>query len=265
MNQPPTQNPLPQPEGSNPPPENQKRQGQVVVKFPRRSLWMAFTLMGMTIFIFILQYISQTIFQGLDFLALFGMKINSYIQSGQVWRLFTPIFLHASLVHIGINMYSLYALGPAIERYYGPWRFLGLYLLSGVAGNVVSFAMTNANSLGASTAIFGLATAEAVFIYRNRFLFGAQARSMLVNILVIIGVNLALGASMSNSIDNWGHLGGLLGGLAFGWFAGPVLEVRGMMSEYHLVDQQTSSTAWRVGIIEAVIIIGVTAAIIVLR
>ncbi len=94
-------------------------------------------------------YLGQCLGQfilGVDVLANLGAKINQAIIAGQLWRLITPIFLHASpsniqvsLLHIGFNMYALFILGPSLERYYGRSRFLLLYFVSGVAGNVVSF------------------------------------------------------------------------------------------------------------------------------
>jgi rhomboid protease GluP len=116
-------------------------------------------------------------------------------------------------------MYALYALGPSLERKYGVWPFLALYLIGGVWGNTLSFLLSPNPSLGASTAIFGLIAAQGVYIYKNRYLLGSTARPLLMNIVMMITINLILG--LSPGIDNWGHIGGLLGGLFFAWFAGP--------------------------------------------
>ncbi len=185
--------------------------------------WVTYILLGFTALVFAGQYLTQSIL-GVDLFAAYGAKINQAIIAGQLWRLVTPIFLHASLIHIGFNMYALFALGPSLERYYGRSRYLLLYFVSGIAGNVVSFYFSTYASLGASTSIFGLVSAEAVFVYRNRELFGKQARSMLGNLFLIVAVNLMLG--LSPGIDNWGHIGGLLGGLAFAWTSGPLLVVK---------------------------------------
>jgi rhomboid protease GluP len=153
-------------------------------------------------------------------------------------------------------MYALFALGPAVESYYGHWRYLALYLLSGLGGNVLSFLMSPgpAPSVGASTAIFGLIAAWGIFIYQNRSLFGSQARAMLTNVVIIVVINLTLG--LSPGIDNWGHLGGLITGLAFGWFAGPRLEVAYNHPEYELIDQRPSAMVWVVGIALFAILMG---------
>jgi rhomboid protease GluP len=109
-----------------------------------------------------------------------------------------------------------------IERSYGKSRFLALYLLAGVFGNVLSFLFTSEPSLGASTSIFGLIAAQAIYVYRNRVFFGRAAQPMLINIAIIIFINLAIG--FIPGIDYWGHLGGLVGGLIFAWLAGPVYQ-----------------------------------------
>ncbi len=194
---------------------------------------------------------------GSDLLTLLGGKISPLIVAGQYWRLITPVLLHASLVHIGFNMYALFVIGPAVEGYYGHWRYLALYLLGGLGGNVLSFLMSPgpAPSVGASTAIFGLIAAEGIFIYLNRSIFGPQARTMLTNIVVIVVINLALG--LSPGIDNWGHMGGLITGLAFGWFAGPHMEITYNYPEYQLVDQRSPATTWLVSIVIFAILMGI--------
>ncbi len=186
-----------------------------------KTPWVTYSLLGVTVLVYLLQLLSQYLFgANMDLPAIFGEKINSLILQGQLWRLITPLFLHASLIHIGFNMYALFVIGPSLEQAYGHKRFAFLYFLAGFAGNTLSFLFSPNASLGASTAIFGLIAAEVIFIYRNRKMFGARARGMLLNLGVIIAINLALG--LSPGIDNWGHLGGLAGAAIFGWMAGPV-------------------------------------------
>lgn len=179
-------------------------------------------LLIITVSIYLLQTMSMFIF-GYDVFALYGSKINQLILEGQVWRFLTPVFLHGSILHIGFNMYALYSIGPRLEAQFGSGPFIALYLISGLWGNTFSFLLTPNASLGASTAIFGLIAAEGVYIYKNRHLLGSAARPMLMNILVIVLVNLALG--LSPGVDNWGHVGGLLGGFFFAWFSGPTYGV----------------------------------------
>jgi rhomboid protease GluP len=218
---------------------------QVSVQLAARIPWVTYTLIGLSVLFFILKYFSESLL-GSDVLATFGAKINEYILAGQYWRLITPVFLHATLLHIGFNMYALYVLGPGLEQHYGHGPFLGLYLVSGFAGNVISYWMAPNPSLGASTAIFGLVAAEAVFVYQNRFMFGARARSILVNLLTIVVINFVIG--LSPGIDNWGHLGGLIGGLAFAWLGGPVYQVTGIMPDLKLVNVRTRQQTLVVGV-----------------
>jgi rhomboid protease GluP len=112
-----------------------------------------------------------------------------------------------------------------------------LYFLSAFAGNVMSFLLTPGQSLGASTAIFGLLAAETVFFIQNRRLFGARGTSVLTNLFLIAAVNLFIGFS-TTGVDNWGHIGGLLGGLIFTWFGGPRYKVEGIYPLQHLVDER---------------------------
>lgn len=198
-----------------------------------------YTLLGVTILIFALQYLSQSLSaNNYDWPYLLGAKVNELILAGQVWRLITPVLLHASILHIGFNMYALFVIGPQLEKFYGHWRFMLLYLVAGFTGNVLSFVLSPKVSLGASTAVFGLIAAEAVFIYRNRKLFGDKARGMLINLGVVILVNLLLG--LQPGIDNWGHLGGLAGGLIFAWVAGPVFKMSVSVDSqnYQLLDSR---------------------------
>jgi rhomboid protease GluP len=199
--------------------------------------YVTYTIVGLTALIYLLQLGSVALLgyanttARMDLLMALGARVNSLIREGQLWRFVTPIFLHASIPHILFNMYALVAFGAGLERHFGHVRFLTLYILGGFAGNVLSFLLSNGFSVGASTAVFGLVGAEGVFLYQNRGLLGNQFGRAIGNVLFIVAVNLALG--LTPGIDNWGHVGGLLGGLVFTWFAGPVWEVRqsGLMGE----------------------------------
>ena len=214
------------------------RPERVAIKLPDVSPMVTYAIMGITLFVFALQFASQS-FLGGDLPAAFGMKINEMIAEGQLWRLFTPMLLHGSIMHVGFNMYALYLFGRRLERYFGHWRFLTLYLISGFAGNVISMMFTESPSLGASTAIFGLLGAQGIFIYQNRGLFGGQTRQALQSIIMVAGINLLIG--MSPGIDNWGHIGGLIAGVIFTWLGGPVLAPSGAIPYARLEDQRDTN------------------------
>lgn len=184
----------------------------------KRNLYLSHIIIALTVGVYLLQNLSE-LFLGYDLLFYLGAKVNPFIMKGQLWRLITPAVLHASLIHIGFNMYALYSLGPSLERIFGDWAFIALYLLGAIWGNTLSFFLSPNPSLGASTAIFGLIAAQGVYIYKNRLMLGQAARPLLMNILMVVLVNLILG--LSPGIDNWAHIGGLLGGLFFAWFTAP--------------------------------------------
>jgi rhomboid protease GluP len=138
----------------------------------------------------------------------FGAKYNSLIFEGEWWRFITPIVLHIGFLHLLMNSVSLYYIGPAVERAYGSFKFLIIYLISGVSGTIVSFAFSPSISAGASGAIFGCFGALLYIGVHNRKVF---FRTMGSNLLIIVGINLAIGFVIP-SIDNAGHIGGLVGG-----------------------------------------------------
>lgn len=138
----------------------------------------------------------------------FGAKFNPYIIEGEWWRFFAPIVIHIGFFHLFMNTIALYYLGTAVERIFGNIRFLFIYLVAGFVGTLASFAFSPSISAGASGAIFGCFGALLYFgvIYPRLFF-----RTMGMNVLIVVGINLALGFTVP-MIDNAGHLGGLVGG-----------------------------------------------------
>jgi len=223
MTQPPEENYTPSPPQPRP----------VAVSLPATTPRVTYTILGITVVAYLLQLLTQYIY-GYDLAVELGAKANDAIRAGQLWRFFTPMLLHGSILHIGFNMYALMAFGAGLERRYGHGRFLLLYILSGFAGTVFSFLFSSAYSIGASGAIFGLVAAEGIFLVKNRKLFGSRVRQALNNVIFVVAINLFLG--LQPGIDNWGHMGGLMGGLIFAWFAGPHWEVQGISPNLQVVD-----------------------------
>ena len=147
---------------------------------------------------------------------LFLSGLNSpALFEGRWWGLFTATFLHMGILHIGFNLYALSMLGPMIERQMGGLSFFILFLLSGLCGAALT-AYKGSHAAGASTAIFGLIGAGIVIcFFRGR---GWQD-PLLQNLLLWAGISFAIGLMPGLRLDNWGHLGGFLGGggLAFFW------------------------------------------------
>lgn len=138
-----------------------------------------------------------------------GAKYNAGIASGQYYRLITCMFLHGGIVHIALNMYALYAIGPLVERVYGKVKYLLIYFIGGVSASLLSYIMSPTISIGASGAIFALLGACLVLAVKMKRRIG---KGFFNNIITVIVINLVLGLSLPD-IDNFGHVGGLLGGI----------------------------------------------------
>lgn len=155
-----------------------------------------------------------------------GAKINSAIAAGEYYRLISPMFLHGSTTHLLVNSFSLHSTGPSVESWFGKQRFLALYIISGICGNALSYFCSPTAAVGASGAIFGLVGATAVLLSRHRQLLGPRARRGLQSLVYIVVLNFGMGLTPGSRIDNYGHLGGFLGGIAYSYFIGPRLVVR---------------------------------------
>lgn len=165
----------------------------------------------------VLFYVAQLATQGK--LLSWGAKVNSLIDKGQLWRLVTSSFLHANIGHLMINCYSLNSVGPTVESFSGPRRYLAIYFASSIASAAMSYWFCKMPAVGASGAIFGLVGSVAVFVLRHKDLVGGGKKD-LQHIAQVIALNMLIGLS-STGIDNWGHLGGLIGGIAASWLIGP--------------------------------------------
>lgn len=216
----------------------------VRVPLPVSVPYATYVIIGVTALFYVLQLVSVAVFgsvvQGVDYLELYGARINELIRAGQIWRFFTPALLHASPPHLLFNMYALFSFGSNLERHFGHGRFVLLYILGAFAGNVFSFLLMGDDSfsVGASTAVFGLIGAEGIFLYQNRKLFGAQVKSAINNVIFVLIMNMFIG--LRPGIDLWGHIGGLFGGLIFTWFGGPSWKVEGIFPSFSLVDERTA-------------------------
>jgi rhomboid protease GluP len=240
----------------------QEKPQRVQVPLPDNKPRITIILLISMALIYAVQYLTALLGLG-DLPALYGMKINQAILAGEYWRLITPMFLHGPVLHLGFNLYALYILGRRIERFFGSFRFLLLFLIAGIAGNLFSFFFTPANSLGSSTAIFGLLAAEGVFIYQHRELFGERSRIALRQIIQVALINLLIG--LSPGIDNWGHLGGLIGGALFSWFAGPIFKLEGGPPQLRFIDQRPENAPLTTFFIQLLLMIILAAWVIISR
>jgi membrane associated rhomboid family serine protease len=162
----------------------------------------------------------------------FGAKLNYLIQTQhQLWRFVTPMFIHVNLLHLIVNMYSLWIVGPYVEKLYGSAKFVVFWVLTGVAGVVASYLAVRPGinvgpitgfifkpydtpSAGASGALFGLVGVLFVFgiKFRHELPEGFK-RAFGTGLLPMIFLNLFIGYVLRGFIDNSAHLGGLLSGV----------------------------------------------------
>lgn len=166
---------------------------------------------------------------------LWGAKINSLIDRGQLWRLATSSLLHANIGHLMINCYSLNSVGPTVESISGPRRYLAVYFASAITSSAMSYWFCKAPAVGASGAIFGLVGSVAVYVTRHKRLTGG-GKEHLQHIVRVILLNMVIGL-LSKGIDNWGHVGGLFGGAAISWLVGPAWKYENAMGRKIFVDR----------------------------
>lgn len=156
-----------------------------------------------------LLYIIPILFGSYDFLV-YGFSIHkSSIQNGEFYRLLTASFLHGNFLHLAFNCYALFVIGSQVESFLGKIKYLLIYLFSAVTASLMSMLFIgNDLSLGASGAIFGLMGALVYFGYHYRVYLGNVMKSQIIPLIVF---NLLLGFTLTG-IDNFAHIGGLIGG-----------------------------------------------------
>ena len=168
---------------------------------------LVFLIMGL-----LAQTIDFTSQDGVVFLATHGAQVNAFVSQGQVWLIFTAMFLHFNLIHIGLNMLSLFLIGGVVEMVYGKWRYILIYLGSGILGGIFTYLLDPHGytvNAGASGAIFGVFGALGIFYIFNRRALGPGA---ITNWLFWLALNIAFGFSNA-SIGIWDHIAGLVAGM----------------------------------------------------
>lgn len=220
-------------------------------------------LLVLNLFVFLLMWdssglSSKALTDGFPDLVLlsYGAKLNYLINAPnyQWWRFVTPMFVHINLLHLLVNMYSLWMLGPYVEKLYGSAKFTVFWVVTGIAGVVASYLTvvpelaTNSfsrfifkpgdgPSAGASGALFGLVGVLFVFgIKFRRELPEGFKRAFGTGMVPIIVINLIIGYAGRGYIDNAAHLGGLASGAALA-----------ALVQYHRPGENSRiTTAWRV-------------------
>lgn len=187
-----------------------KRQKANRIVLKTNKVWLTYVLISINAVIWLLIKLYAN-YKGVSegsLLTVFGAKDNTLIMLGQYWRFLTPVFLHNDITHLLVNSYSLYILGTTVEKLIGRPRFLFTYIIAGITGSIMSFMFSTYRAVGASGAIFGLLGVLIYYGIENPELF---RRGFGRSILITIAINLVYGFSVTG-IDNFGHIGGLIGG-----------------------------------------------------
>jgi len=193
--------------------------------YATKKMWVprvTYCFIALNITVFILDKLCAMVCD-MPLLFVWGAKINDQIALGQYWRFLTPMFLHAGLTHLLVNMYSLYILGKDVEFIFGRFKYCLIYLSAGLLGNVASFALSSSISVGASGAIFGLLGA---LLYLGVVYREVVSAKFTTDIMTMILANIAFGF-MVPRIDNNAHIGGLIGGFLIAYTLG-VVSQRGL-------------------------------------
>lgn len=188
----------------------EKRNKDFEIQLKAKTPWVTYALIAANVIVWlILKIISiQTNTNYDNLLVPYGAKVNSLISNGEYWRFLTAMFLHGNEVHLLVNCYSLYMVGSQVEKLFGHINMTVIYFVAGLLGSVSSFAFSPNVSVGASGAIFGLLGAMFYFAIKRPSLLKS---SFGINLVTTLIINLVYGA-MNPRIDNYAHLGGLVGG-----------------------------------------------------
>ncbi len=183
--------------------------------FSKKTPFVTYIIMGICILLYLITSFASSNFiqNNPNVLYNYGALVNFNMMESpiELIRLVSSSFLHASLLHLLCNMYSLYVIGPQLESFFGKTKFIIIYILSGIVGGLLSlvFLQDNVVSVGASGAIFGLLGALLYFGYHYRVYLSGVIKSQIIPLIIL---NLAIGF-FAAGINNFAHIGGLIGGV----------------------------------------------------
>ena len=188
---------------------NQKNREEAIKNsdiFEPKKIIVTYILIGVLVAIYLYGVLFGNSSILIDRFAVYGPYIRSY---HEYYRIITGTLLHADIMHLFCNCYALYIIGKQIESFYGKKKYLIIYLFSAICGSMLSVALSENASIGASGAIFGLMGSLLYFGYYYRVYLGSTWKN---NIIPVIVLNLILGFLIPG-IDYFGHIGGLIGGV----------------------------------------------------
>lgn len=193
--------------------KNNKEAKKAEDVFKKKTPYVTYGLIIINVLIFLFTVLKSSSIMEIDpnVLSEYGglTKYYGYEDITFFSKLFTSMFLHAGIIHLALNMYSLYIIGPQLESFYGKAKYLLIYLVSGIIGNLFTLVFIDEHTvaIGASGAIFGLLGALLYFGYHYRIYLSEVIKSQIIPLIVInIGIGFIFG------FNNIAHLGGLFGG-----------------------------------------------------
>ena len=191
--------------------EKNIREGQEREKYMRNNKpIITYILIFINIVMFVLMYMLGNGSENTNTLIDFGANYILLTKAGEYYRLITSGFLHIGVIHLLLNMYSLYIVGSQVEYFYGKVKYVIIYLFSLIMGSLFTVALSSVNtvSAGASGAIFGLLGSILYFGIKYR---GYIGNSLVNQIVPVVVLNLIIGFT-TPGIGNAAHIGGLIGG-----------------------------------------------------
>jgi len=171
---------------------------------PKKNV-VTLSLVGINVIVYAIMILFGQYDNIINEFALYGPFV---VKFHEYYRLITCAFVHANILHLLFNCYALYVIGSQIENFMGRIKYLIIYFVSAITGNLFSMLLTNGASVGASGAIFGLMGSLLYFGYHYRVYLGTVLKSQIIPLIII---NLIIGF-MNSGIDNFAHIGGLIGG-----------------------------------------------------
>lgn len=191
--------------------EKNIKEGQEREKYMKNNKpIITYILIFINIVMFVLMYMLGNGSENTNTLIDFGANYILLTKAGEYYRLITSGFLHIGVIHLLLNMYSLYIVGTQVEYFYGKVKYIIIYLFSLIMGSLFTVALSSVNtvSAGASGAIFGLLGSILYFGVKYR---GYIGNSLVNQIVPVVILNLIIGFT-TPGIGNAAHIGGLVGG-----------------------------------------------------
>jgi len=191
--------------------KNKKDTQEAEEVFKEKVPYATYALIAINVILFVLMYIfGKGSEDNLTLINFGALNTQLVVYYHQYYRIITSAFLHIGILHLVLNMYALYIIGKDIENFFGKLKYIIIYLSSAIIGSLISLLFVSEQSIsaGASGAIFGLMGALLYFGYHYRALLNNALTKQIIPVIIL---NLAIGFMVSG-INNFAHLGGLLGG-----------------------------------------------------